>query len=99
MSKTLKVTSQPSKKIEMDADDMKSSCGNEDYYTYNFMNHVHLLNDRESGSTMNYNETDNLTKVLYDCLHSQLGRYVCESDCSDESRKLAMEYMNKVKCN
>jgi hypothetical protein len=94
MSETLKVTNQPISKLEIDADDMKSSCGNEDYYTYNFLNHVHLSNNKESGSMMNYNETDDLSKVIYECLHSR--SHIYESDCSDESRKLAGEYRQKL---
>jgi len=94
MSQTLEITKPIIKKLEMDADDVKSSCGNEDYYTYNFLNHVHLPTDRESASTVNHSESDDLSKVLYECLHDQ--SHIYESDCSDESRKLATEYRKKL---
>jgi len=95
MSETLKVTKMEIiSNLDLEADDVGSSCGNENYYTYNFLNHIHLPKDKEAGLSLNYNETDDISKVLYSCLHAQ--SYIYESDCNEESRKLANEYKKSL---
>ena len=76
MSKTLKIQKNilekemKHDKIEFEADDVTSSCGNEAHYAYNLLNFINLTKDKDAWSLSNFSETDDFSQIMRDCLHS-----------------------------
>ena len=77
-----------------ETDDIASVSTNEKIHIRNF---VDLPKYKESWSNTNCNESENLSEVIYDCLHSQSN--VPKSDNNKKSREMANTYTQTLKNN
>jgi hypothetical protein len=73
--------------ISFEDDDVKSSCGNENFYSYT--NYLYLA--KEKNSHVSVSETENYSELLYNCLYSY---YYKNFDSNVLSKNLELAFKN-----